>query len=68
VDTAAVRLGAEELLSSDTALAAGTPALAWDGLGIGVAWSDERLGTDASEIWYAHASSLAFPMPPGRSG
>jgi cysteine-rich repeat protein len=65
VDTAAVRIGAEEVLSTETAVAAGTPALAWSGLGIGVVWSDERLGTDASEIWFARAGGDAVPDPAG---
>ena len=65
VDTFAARIGAEEVLSSDTALASGTPALGWDGFGIGVVWSDERLGTDASEIWFAHAGPDAVPDAAG---
>ncbi|MBI5489406.1 MAG: hypothetical protein HY905_18885 [Deltaproteobacteria bacterium] len=65
LDTAAVRIGAEQVLTTAAARAAGRPALVWDGFGLGVAWSDERLGADASEIWFARAGADAVPDPAG---
>jgi cysteine-rich repeat protein len=66
LDTAGVLFGDERLLTGADARAAGTPALVWDGLGIGVAWSDERLGDGTlSEIWFRRAAADATPEGDG---
>lgn len=65
LDTAAVRIGSEQLLTGSAARVVGGPVIAWDGLGLAVVWSDERAGGGNSELWFRHASADGTPDAAG---
>ncbi|MBN1770670.1 MAG: hypothetical protein JXB32_05370 [Deltaproteobacteria bacterium] len=65
LDTAAVRIGGEQLLTTSAAQVVGGPTAAWDGLGLTVVWADARAGGGNSELWLRRAASDGTPDAAG---
>jgi cysteine-rich repeat protein len=65
LDTAAVRIGGEQLVTSAAARVAGGPAAVWDGLGLAVAWADDRAGGGNSELWFRRTAADGTPDAAG---
>lgn len=65
LDTAAVRIGGEQVLAGSAARAVGGPAVAWDGLGLAVVWADARAGEGNTDLWFRHAAADGTPEGPG---